>query len=133
MSITAWRRAAVFLVILVIFVSTAAKAASREYVIKQAGSAIGTVSISIVKNGEDTFMNTMTAYPDLGVEIQTTYAFSGREFPKRPVSYSYAILSGGLLNMDVEWTETARYTIIGGGQNHQSTWALPMSYHWTTM
>ena len=116
MSITAWRRAAVFLVILVIFVSTAAKAASREYVIKQAGSAIGTVSISIVKNGEDTFMNTMTAYPDLGVEIQTTYAFSGREFPKRPVSYSYAILSGGLLNMDVEWTETARYTIIGGGQ-----------------
>lgn len=83
----------------------------RNFMIKQAGREIGTTTVEMIKDVEETSLRTVAVYPDLGLEIQTTYVFAGSEFPKKPVEYEFTVLAGGSLNLEMDWADTASYVL----------------------
>lgn len=68
--------------VMVFALTTSAHGQNRQYIIKQAGKEIGTAEISIEQGWDTTYMTTQVRYPDSGVEFQTIYLLSGKEFPK---------------------------------------------------
>ncbi|MFY9437252.1 MAG: alpha/beta fold hydrolase [Limnochordia bacterium] len=101
--------------VMVFALTTSAHGQNRQYIIKQAGKEIGTAEISIEQGWDTTYMTTQVRYPDSGVEFQTIYLLSGKEFPKKPVEYQFSMWSpfGGLV-VDMAWNETAGYSIDQG-------------------
>lgn len=96
--------------------SVSAETLAREYQIKQAGTNIGTATIEIFVLEHETYLNTVVTYPQMGAEIHSNYIFSGSEFPKQPLSYNFSIISGGVLDLEMNWGETTQYTIKQLGQ-----------------
>lgn len=114
------KRVPIFLVAAVVLLGAvfqvSAESISREYVIRQAGVEIGTTAVEISQAGDQTKLSTAVVYPQMGLEIDSEYFFSGSDFPKQPVSYSFSIKSGGILDLEMEWADTAKYTIKQLGQ-----------------
>jgi len=102
-------------VVLVLSLAASVHGQNGQFLIKQAGKVIGSADISIVRGWDMVHVTTQVRYPDLGVEFQTLYLFSGREFPKKPLEYQFAMMSptGGLL-VDMKWENTASYSIEQG-------------------
>ena len=69
----------------------------REYQLKKAGTSIGSTKVELNFKDGETHLHTSVDYPQMGVVIQTSYVFTGTEFPKQPSSYSILIVAGGLL------------------------------------
>lgn len=95
--------------------SVSAQTLHKEYIIKQVGTEIGTTTIDLITMEAETLLNTVVNYPQLGLEIHTSYVFSGTDFPKEPASYSFKIVSGGVLDFDMTWDETVQYSIAQFG------------------
>jgi len=75
----------------------------REYQLKKAGTSIGSTKVELNFKDGETHLHTSVDYPQMGVVIQTSYVFTGTEFPKQPSSYSFSIVAGGMLDLEMNW------------------------------
>ncbi len=88
----------------------------REFLVKQAGQELGTTTITLAVADNETHLNTVVVYPTMGLEIHSDYIFSGTDFPKQPLKYDFSIVSGGVLDLEMNWDDVAEYQIAQLGQ-----------------
>lgn len=111
--------ALVLLFFLFLGLPVSATTTSREFILKQAGAEIGTSEILLSEDQGVTQLQTLVKYPGFNLEIATKFTFSGNEFPKTPVDYSFSLIKGGILDFNMTWDDTAQYSIAQLGQSFQ--------------
>src|SRR5690554_3479659 len=106
-----WSLVVLFLLFLLLTTGVAANSIEREYQIRQAGVDIGRITIDLAIDEAETRLNTNVKYPDLYVEVESGYIFSGTDFPKKPQQYWLSLIEGVVLDFELNWNDKTEYTI----------------------